>query len=153
MSRFDKLHALVDRHRDEVPSSRIAKGRAAFLDATERNPTRRSMNLGLLAAAAAAVVLGSSGYWVLRSRATEKMATPVPLPASRGERLELPASGPASLELESGVTAELSAGTLAYRTEPASGERRITLERGRLRLSIDSCPARASGRCWRAGTK
>ncbi len=140
MSRFDKLHALVDRHRGEVPKSAIASGRAVFIEAVAQTGRRPSMfHVGLLAAATLAVVLGASGYWFARSRVAEVATISTP-GASSSVRLELPPSGPASLELTDGVTAELSAGTLAYRTEPVVGDHRVTLEKGRLRLSID--PAR-----------
>jgi TolA-binding protein len=138
MSRFDELHALVDRHRGEVPKGAIASGRSAFIDAVGKTPTRPSMfHAWSLAAAMLAVVLGLSGYWFTRSRKSELAASASHVGGSSSVRLELPAEGPASLELTEGVTAELSAGTLAYRTEQAKGEHRVTLERGRLRLSID----------------
>ena len=138
ISRFDKLHILVYRHRDEVPKSTIASGRAAFIDAVGQTHRRPSMfHAWSLAAAVLVVVVGASGYWFARSRQTAVATVSSPQSASSSVRLELPASGPASLELTEGVTAELSAGTLAYRAEPVAGEHRVTLERGRLRLSID----------------
>src|SRR6185436_4760361 len=141
MSRFDKLHALVERHRGEVPKSTILSGRAAFIDSVGRAERRPSMWYAwVLAAAMLLVVVSVGGYWFARSHRVEiANGSSHPSPTSSA-RLELPATGPASLELTEGVTAELSAGTLAYRTEEAPGRHRIVLERGRLRLSID--PAR-----------
>jgi TolA-binding protein len=141
MTRFDKLHALVDRHRGEIPNDEIASGRAAFIAAVDQPRRQPSISYAWpLAAAMLAVVLGMSGYWLTRSRKTEIAITSPHAGTASSVRLELSALGPASLELTEGVTAELSARTLAYRTEQAPGEHRVTLEKGRLRLSID--PAR-----------
>jgi TolA-binding protein len=153
MNGLEKLSDFVEHNAPGVSEDSLQRGRARFIEATRQGEASGGWRARYRWAVwlMPVTLLGVLLVWGLRSQTPglgPVAANPAPGPSA--VRLEVPAQGPSSLELEAGTTAELSQGTLAYASAPGAGKRRIDLVRGKLRLSVD--PARKTSWVVTAGT-